>query len=268
MLQAIIFDYDGTLCPTLERQESWFKFYSASNKKEWRFENFNDFKTTHNDFVTKEGGIQAFYDYLELPCNMNDRKHIVWHEYERFKSENPMRLYSNVRETIKTLWEMNALNSNVNRNKRLRLGINTTNTWKSIYKELQSEGILPYFDGFITTEILRIYQGEGIAKNVEKPSPISIALMLRLLDSNGNVTIHVGDTVNDLRASKNVIISNPLRPENLITVGACYGYEGREQLEKGTIKDGKQINFDYLIDSPEQLIPIVKEVNEILEKQI
>jgi hypothetical protein len=58
-------------------------------------------------------------------------------------------------------------------------------------------------------------------RGFKKPSTISLGMMLGLLDSEGDYTLHIGDTRNDLRASKKVIRLNPSKPENLITCGAC-----------------------------------------------
>ena len=84
--------------------------------------------------------------------------------------------------------------------------------------------------------------------------------MLNLLDSEGALTLHIGDTLNDLRSSQKVIRLNPLKPETLITVGACYGYEGREKLELGADTPEGIVNFDHYIDKPDELIPIVEKL--------
>ena len=93
---------------------------------------------------------------------------------------------------------------------------------------------------------------------MKKPSTVSLTLMLGLINCEGSRTLHVGDTLNDLSASQKVMRLNPMNPETLITVGACYGYEGRERLEQGVEKDGTLIKFDYLIDEPKELIKIVE----------
>jgi hypothetical protein len=63
-----------------------------------------------------------------------------------------------------------------------------------------------------------------------------------------------------LKASQKVLRLNPLHLDKLITVGACYGFEGRERLEKGVELMGEIINFDYLVDKPVELIQIVEEL--------
>ncbi|HLD00468.1 MAG TPA: hypothetical protein VJC39_01870 [Candidatus Nanoarchaeia archaeon] len=64
MLQAVIFDYDGTISPTMLRQERWFKFYSEKQGAAWRFKTFEDFLSFYNDHCHREGGVQNVYNEL------------------------------------------------------------------------------------------------------------------------------------------------------------------------------------------------------------
>lgn len=258
MLQAVIFDYDGTLAPTLDRQYSWFQFWAKKNGKALPCAGRADFQVMYNEQCQRDGGVQNVYDHLGLPCDMKDRKHPVWPAYEEFKHANPLTLYPHAKEMVEAIWQIGALGKDPKRNRRLRMGINTTNTWASIWKELDANGIMPYFDGFITEEVLRYYHGNGNGHAIHKPSTVSLALTLGLLDSEGAFTMHVGDTLNDLRSSQKVMRLNPMRPETLITVGACYGYEGRARLEQGAETEYGTVKFNHLIDTPLELVDIVK----------
>jgi len=257
MLQALFFDHDGTLAPTLKRQETWFTYWAEKNNTRWPFSTFEEFADFYNSTV-HEGTVQLVYDKLNLPCDMKDRAHPVWNAYETFNHEHPSQLYAGIKETIQTIWTLGALNNNPLRNRRLRLGINTTNSWKSIKGDLEKGGILQYFDCAVTDEVLRRFQGLGIAEQLHKPSTISIALMLGLLDSEGEYTIHVGDTLNDLISSQKVVHLHPFRPQQVITIGACYGYQGRAVLEQGAVVGGESVKFNYLIDQPSGLVPIIE----------
>ena len=69
-LDAIIFDFDGTLSLTAPRQETWFKKWAKMNDKPWPFETFDEFLTIYNhtlgtakDVTT---GVQKFYDDLVI----------------------------------------------------------------------------------------------------------------------------------------------------------------------------------------------------------
>lgn len=200
------------------------------------------------------------YDQLGLPCVMSDKNHPVWPAYEKFNQTNPAGFYPGMKETIEEIWKVGVLTTDPSRNRRLRLGINTTNSWSSIFRDLDKGGVLPYFDCFIAEEVLSRYHGADDADAIKKPSSISLNLSLEVLGSTGARVLHVGDTLNDLRASQKVLRLNPLREENIITVGACYGYEGRKSLEKGVETKKGVVKFDYLIDEPKELVGIVKEL--------
>lgn len=259
MLQAIVFDHDGTLAQTMERQYEWFKFYSKIHENKWDFKNVKSFIPFYNDECNLEGGVQNVYDSLNLPCDMNDREHPVWDAYEHFKKITPAPLYGGIKETVEEIWKLGHLSKDYKRNKRLRLGINTTNTWKSVYSDLNKSGLIHCFDSFITEEVLRDYHGAGAPNSIKKPSKISLALALGLIDSEGEYTIHVGDTLNDLSASQKVVRLNPLHPETLITVGVGWGYEGKENLEKGIEIPGEgKAYFNHIIEKPSELVNIVK----------
>jgi len=260
MLEAIFFDFDGTISPTSKRQEEWFKFYSARNNVSWKFKTFEEFLCVYNKELHKEGGVQNFYDYMRLLCDIKDKKHPVLPAYEELVSQNPAKLYCGMKKTIKEIWKLGCLGKDTRANRRMRLGINTTNTWKNCYRDLEKNGLLQYFDCFITEEVLNMYYGDNNGDALKKPSTISVSLMLAQLGSVGAQTLHIGDTLNDLRASNKVVRLNPLNPESVITVGACYGYEGRPTLENGVEIAGEKVHFDYLIDKPVELIGIVEEL--------
>lgn len=258
MLQAVIFDFDGTIAPSSFRQEKWFRHYSEQNHKEWPFKDFDEFLESYNHECSGPEGVQHFYNKLGLPCDMKDRNHKVWPAYEAYNQAHPLDLYDGMKETIEKIWEMGQLTKNPQINRRLRLGINTTNSWGSIYRDLVKADVVKYFDSRITEENLRQFSGIGNCEPLKKPATVSLALALGLIDSEADLTLHVGDTLNDLAASQKVMKLNPMNPKNLITVGACYGYEGRKKLEQGVEKEGNIIKFDYLIDEPSELVKIVE----------
>ena len=263
MLQAVILDFDGTISPTNERQYNWFRSWAEQNGKELAsgkgaFKSIDEFMTFYNEQI-HEGGPQKVYDRLGLPCDMNDKGHPVWAAYEAFKNDNPSGFYEGMKEAIHDIWELGHLSEDTGRNRRLRLAINTNNTWKSIRKELVRENVLQCFDAFVTEEVLSEYHGAGNPDAIKKPAKISLALTLGYVGSEAGSTLHVGDTLNDLRGSQKVR-NLGFDPASLVTVGACYGYEGREKLAAGAEAPSGVVYFDHLIDDPRELVGIVKEL--------
>ena len=266
ILEGIIFDHDGVLSQTAPRQYDWFKHWASVNKKKLPYTNFDEFLTDYNDTLHKAEdvvcGVQAFYDKFKLPCDMKDKKHPVWTAYDKYKTKNPVGLFPGMKEVVATVHQLGSLlPTNLTMSKRLRLAINTTNSWASISTELEKTEVLHYFDSQIGIEMLRVFHGAGDGNALKKPSSVSVGYSLLQLGTDGDYTMHVGDTRADLAASRNVLIpgQDPRHRKNLIMVGAAWGYEGRKKLEEGTtLENGEQTHFDYIIDKPKDLIWLVR----------
>ena len=266
MLEAVLFDYDGTLADTKERQFAWMHHWAAINLKIIRDSETGEVLDTPEMFwpvynrIINKSGVQGVYDYFGLPCDMNDMNHPVWIAYEAFKLKNPVPLYPGIREAILEMHELGNLRSDTKMKHRVRLGINTTNSWPSIKNELGLSGVLGCFDTHVTAEDLNDFLGYGKQGAINKPSKVSCALSLMKLDARGSLTLHIGDTIADLKASLDVRRpDNPYSGENLITVGVSWGYEGPEALIKGFKTDAGSYHFSHLVQSPSQLPRIMEQ---------
>jgi len=247
MIKGIIFDYDGTIGDSLGRQEAWFKHWGQVNNVPWKFSNYHEFRESYNSILAKQGP-QAWYDFLGLPCDMHDRSHPVWAAYDKYKADYLIPAFPGIKAAIAEIERLGRLTETVDRTTRLRLGLNTSNSWKSVYSDLDRFNILPYFDSFVTEEILR-KEGDG-TKTLYKPHPFSVELALKKMDTSKEETIHVGDTLEDLCAAR-----------GLLNIGVSYGYNGRDTLEQGVeIEPGKRIYFDKIVDHPHQLADAVREL--------
>lgn len=253
-LDAIIFDFDGTLVPTITRQYDWFRYWAENNGKKLSHVESGEEYNTASEFVEfyneilHDHGVQRVYDLLGLPCDMNDSEHPVWAAYSKFKIERPLKLYEGMKGVLD---ELHA--------RGVRLAINTTNKLDSIEKELGKEQVLQYFNPIITEDYLAAYHGAGKADAIKKPSKISLSLTLNELNLNGQKVLHVGDTLNDLISSKKVMRQYPTRFENLPVIGVSWGFEGRQKLEQGYETKDRTYHFDHIIDHPSELMPIIED---------
>jgi phosphoglycolate phosphatase-like HAD superfamily hydrolase len=259
MFTGGLIDWDGTIAMTPERQYNWFKYWAKENNKEIKFNNLRTFLEEYNSLINTVG-VQGTYDAFELPCDMGDFNHPVWPAYKHFKSINPVEIYPEMKSALRKVWTMGRLNKNSEMNQTMRLALNTTSDWKSIYPDMVRFGILNYFDSFCTAETLKEYDGSGNHGAMNKPSKVSVALMLNILGSEGSSTFNIGDTLADLKASIDVRRHGTIKKENLITIGAAWGFEGRKSLEKGvTLENGVTAHFDYIINRPSELPKVLKQ---------
>jgi phosphoglycolate phosphatase-like HAD superfamily hydrolase len=254
-----LIDYDGVIAKTKERQFLWFREWARQNRVPFPYAHEEEFSPVYNK-VIGEQGVQKVYDHFSLPCDMNDFSHPVWPAYELFKQHNPVEMYEGIGDALTAVWNMGRLNSDLSRNRSLRMAINTTNSWKSIHPDLVRFGINHLFDAYCTAEVLNAYVGDGgSAKGVHKPSKVSVALLLNILDTEGEMTFHLGDTISDLRASCDVRAYPSIRGQNLITIGAAWGFDGRAALEKGYTNGNGTVHFSHIIDHPSELPGVIKQ---------
>ena len=264
-LDAIIFDNDGVLSSTAKRQEEWLRHWTEKHNQDWPFQSFEEFLTFYNDTlhsaVDVPTGVQNIYDFLRAPCDMKDKEHPVWIAYNIFKEDHPTGLFPGVKDMLDEVYQLGSLTKDPTQARRMRMAINTTNSWKSIASELKKADVLHYFDTQTAMEMLDEYHGAQNGNAIKKPSKLSVALTLQNLGTEGARTMHLGDTRTDLMASKQVIRPGygPSNAEDLIMVGAAWGYEGRETLERGAkLPNGTQVQFDHIIDNPGELVQLVK----------
>lgn len=254
---GITWDYDGTIGMTFERQFNWFKHWSKINNKPFHFEEAREFQHFYNHHIN-QGNFVNVYSALDLPCDYDAKPSKVWTHYEEFKEKNPVAFYPEMRDTLFQIYALTRLDSNIVNNRAIRMSINTTNRWTSIYNDLKDHGVIQCFDSFVAKETLDLFHGNGDANSITKPSKISLYLTLENLNLEGDQVIHIGDSLSDLKASLDIRRPGTFKSESLKTIGVSWGYEGRKFLEKGVETPQGTVHFDYIVDKPEQLVEIVR----------
>ena len=276
MLQAIILDHDGTMSQTMERQFSWFKEWwnHPINEKnvqghEFPYKDLKSFLEMYNKNIDHPDEVQNVYNFLNLECDMEDFDHPVWPAYKAFAAKNPALLYEGMGNALEELFHAGSLGSKFNsNNKRVRLGVNTSNSWSLVRGDLKSNNVLQYFDSYVSKEILNEYHGYGGAGYIKKPSNIPLAYSLNMLDASGDLALFVGDSLVDCAAGKKIKRLGLGFEENIKTIGVTWGYaaagEGkeraREELLKGIEVPGRgTVYFDHIVDSPDEIVNIAKD---------
>lgn len=256
-LESIIFDMDGTLIQSPKRQHDWFIYWDENCKKYFpeNKSNFSDkLKKDFNMFIEEynvalEKGAQGLYDHFGLPCDMDDFEHPVWKEYNQFKLNNPVQLYSGITDSLKEI-----------KSEDLILALNTTNLFDDSVKELfVSEEIYELFDCFVDAQVLSEHAKKmGVTgKELRKPNNYSVQTILNKFNLMPEKVLHVGDTRTDLGSSLKILNKNN-EETRVKTIGVTWGFEPRRILEKGYEENGKTYHFDYIVDSIEDLTRIIK----------
>jgi len=258
LLESFLFDYDGTLGKTLERQFLWFPKWAEMNKIPWKKISFKEFTQRYNAAIERGDFMEAYKEF-GLPCDLEEKPCRVWIEYNNFKINNPAQLYEGVPELITKIHASFSIPKYMN--KRIRMGINTTNHWSSIEQELSMYGLLDFFDSKISAEDLGLYSDDGVGKPLNKPNKISLDLSLNTLGANGFRTLFMGDTINDLRAGKSIPRNgNAFDTESLIMIGFAGGYAGRKKLEEGFNTGKKTYHYDYIVDNHIETLKVLDDI--------
>ena len=246
---AVILDWDGVLADSFKNQFEWFHYWAKhpSNKgnKKVPCTDIEEFKIFYNEQTFKEGGVQNVYDALGLDCDMSDKNHPVWNAYIDFKERNPVKIFPEMKKIVKEAYKLGRLSSN--NNVRLRLSINTSNHWKTMETPLKKSGIIDCFDSYVDSQVLNEVDGSNASKHIHKPSKISVAYSLGYLGSEGNNTLFFGDTLNDLQATRDVVVPYVRNKQNLICVGVTWGFETEQRLKEGINTQFGTYHFNHII---------------------
>lgn len=250
---------DGTLVQTPQRQHDWFKHWEKECLQYFPKAKPNIPKELKSDFskfiaeyntILEEKGVQALYDHFGLPCDMEDFGHPVWGEYKSFKENTPVKLYNSIPEVL----------SKIKKETGLPFMLNTTNVYDSSMEALFKNGnIHGLFDFVFDANKLKEHAEElGVSpKTIRKPSTYTVEECCKQMNVSSDSVMHIGDTRGDLESSLGV----PNRygaPVDLLTVGVTWGFENRNDFQKGVYTDSGIRVFDEIIDTPSEILDLVR----------
>lgn len=181
-ISTILFDWDGTLCDSAGRSLAAFKKmfrdlaiqfdqerYEASYAPDWH----------------------GMYQTFEVPREQWDRADALWREHY---GEEPPRLVSGARETLRALWA-----------KGLCLGVVSGGTHSRIVREIADLALEPLFKVILGNEQV----------THKKPHPEGLEKALQILGCQAYSCAYVGDTPEDIAMGASA---------QVLTVGVASGY--------------------------------------------
>ncbi|MBI2564823.1 HAD hydrolase-like protein [Candidatus Woesearchaeota archaeon] len=248
-LYGLIFDVDGTLIDSMNDQFLWLRHCVTDlYSKKFPFTNYSHvFVEKYNAAVKKEGlpGIYALFG-----IDYDAEKNNLWTYFKEWKKNTNISLIPGIKDAVTEIYERSRPRKG--KCKGLRIALNTTNAWEGFERTIRKEGILNCFDIVLTKSELP-EDVNGVKVNLVKPHPYSIELALDLLGTDPEETLHVGDSVVDVRASKNLRRKNPDNSKKALTAAVTWGFEAKEDLEKE--------KPDFLITEPKQLVQLIEELD-------
>ena len=223
-VKAVIFDLDGTLASfnlDYKTARAEVKSYltkrgvpaSALSVKESVFEMLR--KT---EIFARNSGKPA--NFLK---EVSGEALVMTEKYELEAARNTS-LMPGALETLKALRQM-----------KLKIGLCTINSEKSVSYILNRFGIVGFFDATITRNKVNHF----------KPNPEHIETALQALDSSAKNTVIVGDSIVDIQSAKEL---------NIIAVGLPTGVSTMEQLVR--------YGANYIITSITDLPQLIEKMNK------
>lgn len=213
MIDTVIFDLDGTLLDTLDD-------LMISTNYVLKMFGFNE--RSYEEIKSFVGNGVAKLIERSLPLDKKeytDKVLEVFKEHYRVHSMDHIRVYDGIIELLKELRKLN-IKTAVVTNKFKDAALNIVDT---------------YFNGLIDVTI-----GEDIGIN-KKPAPDMCNLALKMLNSNKDNALYIGDSEVDYQTAVN---------SNLLCVSCSWGFRTKELLSS--------LGSKNIIDKPIELLDYIK----------
>ncbi len=264
-LQALILDVDGTTLDTFANQHKWFSQASKMFGGNPMMPPYDAaYRTAYNSAYNADG-MPGLYTLHGI--DFKSQRDPIWEAYIAFNNTHVAPPIPGMDAAIKEIHARSRVSRE--RNRALRIAVNTTKLWINIDEALLACGILPLLDSRVTKDNVQDYATDGAArrenigfddydalrkivpeetvKNIEKPGSLMSLLTTHLLGVDPASIVALEDSASGIKAYHNVLF--PDRRRDIYVVGVTWGYETREELMEG--------RPDALIDKPQQLVELL-----------
>lgn len=250
-LYGLILDSDGTVMDSKVNQFEWMNYcVTKLYKKPFPYKDLSgDFFVKYNNAHHAKGLI-GIYGLFGISYEKD--KDFLWEHFNDWKEKNPPKIFEGMKEAIFEIYERSR--PKPGKAKGLRIALNTMNRWPSFKKQFYESGLINCFDLILTGDYVPpVMDEEGNEKPfLLKPHVYSIEWTLDLLGVDPEEALHVGDTVNDIMACRNLRRKDPIIEREIRAVSVTWGFETRKRL--ASAKPYK------IISKPKQLVKVVEEL--------
>ncbi len=273
-VEAVIFDYDGTLGDSRRLQYQWLKLmYKKHGDKQKRFRKLSkEFWKAYNEEY-KVQGLRGIYENI-VHADWDKHEKDIWECYNEFFENNKIPMIEVDGTNLADVIERIHWNGQVSENRpvRLRLAINTLKGWKNVRPSLEAADVLQYFDAITTYDDVLRYVGDGalkknqidtddievirkqvpadVASYSEKPNSIASMICIARLNVDPRRIIAIEDTSNGIRAYKPVRTAKGKYNVFVIGVGYPGGFESAETL--------REAGADAIAHHPNEIYRIIE----------
>ncbi|NNG26713.1 MAG: HAD-IA family hydrolase [Ignavibacteriaceae bacterium] len=229
---AVIWDYDGTIADTREKNYNVSKKIVTKilKKDPTKIPALSSLNNYHQAHVKSTNWREFYASSFNLKDDQINEAGKLWTEYQ-LKDRTKIQIFAGVAETI---FELN----------KLPQGIVSQNSKTIIKNNLDENNLLSYFDEIIGYEQVDLKR--------QKPYPDGLLMCVeKLTDSKTGWVLYIGDHETDVQCAVNAnnILSKNKMEIKIISIGAFYGFS--------VDTSGWSVLPDYEIKSADKIIEIV-----------
>lgn len=221
MANAVIFDFDGVILDSFLDQFKWFSHICGVLHKDFPYSSLDGFRNDYREPVYPDM-------YTFMGFDWNAEKDIIWREYNYHKANADIRIFEGIDNVVKSLYDKGHI-----------LAIASSNTHEVIYKHLDENGMVGYFNAIVGKDDLPVEGGEPLLK----PHPACILLALDKLSCKPGDALYIGDQPSDIIAARNVVEH---RGDAVPVMAVTYGFAAE--------KDLIELKPDYVVGSPGEIL--------------
>ena len=203
-LKAIIWDYDGTLMDTRQKNLNVTKklIKNISGMNADKFPILRDVEKYHQATMKTSNWRKLYQEVFLLSEEQINEAGSLWTDYQ-ISDNTPVTVFDGIKRGISALWN-------------IPQGIVSQNSKSNVISQLEKEDLIKYF-GFIVG-----YEEVEIDK--QKPEPDGLINCIEeLIDSKSGVIFYIGDHETDIQCAMN---ANRILQETelkIYSIGAFYG---------------------------------------------
>lgn len=235
-LKAIIWDYDGTLFDT--RQKNYQVILDVVRVVTGKSQENNPVLRSFDDYLASTYRMMNWRELYTLEIGLSEEETdlagSLWTEYQ-LKDNTPVKVFDGLKVVLESL-------------DNFPQGIVSMNGQKNIAEVLGENNLSPFFDVIIG------YEQVPFGKQKPDPEPLRLCLE-QLINNDPGLILYIGDHKTDFECAKNANyeFEKSRQQSRVLSVGALYGYL-TENTKLGT-------KPDFWAHQPVDILAIVAQIS-------
>ena len=225
-LKAVIWDYDGTLVDSRQKNLSVTRkiVEKITNRSADEFPMLTDLEMYHRATMESSNWRKFYREEFELNKEEVDEAGSLWTVYQ-LNDSTPVKVFDGIREGMNSI-------------ETIPQGIVSQNSKSNIERQLKSDDLIKYFS--------HISGYEEVALDMQKPEPDGLISCIKdLTDSEDGTIFYIGDHETDIQCAARA--NQILGDLEVLSIGVLYG-TGIDNVKWNTRPDFEANSVQELFD--------------------